>query len=55
LEFKKVISSSLNSYSHWRQPPHGDAVIPIAAKSPGRYPSLTAFTSADFSAQTPSG
>ena len=24
-----------NSCSHWRQPPHGDAVIAIASKSPG--------------------
>src|SRR6266511_2603590 len=36
LEFKKVISSIPNSYSHWRQPPQGEAVIPIAAMSPGR-------------------
>src|SRR5204862_8121578 len=55
LELRNVISPIWNSYSHWRQPPHGDAVIPIAAMSPGLYPSLTALTSADFSAQTPSG
>jgi hypothetical protein len=34
-ELKNVISGIPNSYSHWRQPPHGDAVMPIAAMSPG--------------------
>src|SRR5712691_1565177 len=34
-EFRKVISSIRNSYSHCRQPPHWEAVIPIAAMSPG--------------------
>ena len=34
-EFRNVISSIRNSYSHCRQPPHGEAVIPIAAISPG--------------------
>jgi hypothetical protein len=34
-ELRKVISGILNSYSHCRQPPQGDAVIPIAAMSPG--------------------
>ena len=34
--FRNVISSIPNSYSHWRQPPHGEAVMPIAAMSPGR-------------------
>ena len=52
---QNVTSSIPNSYNHWRQPPHGDAVMAIAAMSPGLYPALTAFTSADFSAQTPSG
>ena len=37
-----VTRSSRNSYSHWRQPPHGDAVIPIASRSPGRQPAATA-------------
>ena len=27
------------SASHWRQPPHGDAVVAATRKSPGRYPS----------------
>ena len=25
-----------HSWSHWRQPPHGDALTPIATMSPGR-------------------
>ena len=33
--FRNVISPIPNSYSHWRQPPHGEAVMPIAAMSPG--------------------
>ena len=33
--FRNVTSLMPNSYSHWRQPPHGDAVMPIAAMSPG--------------------
>ena len=33
--FRNVTASSRNSYSHCRQPPHGDAVIPIASMSPG--------------------
>src|SRR5712691_2540473 len=32
---RNVTSSIPNSYSHCRQPPHGDAVMPIAAMSPG--------------------
>ena len=36
--FGNVTRSSRNSHSHWRQPPHGDAVIPIASRSPGRQP-----------------
>ena len=41
--------------SHWRQPPHGEAVIPIASKSPGFAPSTTAREIAQRSAQMPSG
>ena len=44
---------SCHSCSHWRQPPHGDAVMPIASMSPGRTPSLAAFEIAVRSAQTP--
>ena len=35
VELMNVTSPTRNSYSHWRQPPHGEAVIPIASKSPG--------------------
>jgi hypothetical protein len=52
---RKLTSGILNSCSHWRQPPHGEALIPIAAISPGPKPATTAATSALFSAQTPSG
>ena len=31
--------SKRNSYSHWRQPPQGEAVIAIASRSPGLQPS----------------
>ena len=44
-----------NSCSHCRQPPHGDAVIPIASRSPGLQPAVTAAEIAVFSAQIPSG
>ena len=37
-----VTRSTRNSTSHWRQPPHGDAVIAIASRSPGRQPATTA-------------
>src|SRR5581483_10452459 len=47
--------SKRHSCSHWRQPPHGDAVIAIASTSPGRSPSLAAFAIAARSAQIPSG
>ena len=52
---RKATRSTRNSCSHWRQPPHGDAVIPTASMSPGRKPSTTARDSAVRSAQTPSG
>ena len=29
-------SGMRHSCSHWRQPPHGEALMPIAAMSPGR-------------------
>ena len=32
---RKLTSGTRNSCSHWRQPPQGDAVIPIAAICPG--------------------
>jgi hypothetical protein len=34
-EFRNVTSPIRNSYSHCRQPPQGEAVMPIASKSPG--------------------
>ncbi len=52
---RNATRSKRHSCSHWRQPPHGDALIPIAAKSPGRTPSLAAFEMTVRSAQTPSG
>src|SRR5207248_4203235 len=52
---RKWTRSNRHSCSHWRQPPHGDAVIAIASTSPGRRPSLAAFAIAARSAQTPSG
>ena len=51
----EVDASKRHSCSHWRQPPHGDAVIAIASTSPGRRPSLAAFAIAERSAQIPSG
>ena len=53
--FRKTTRSTPISCSHWRQPPHGDAVIAATAKSPGRYPSATARENAVRSAHTPSG
>src|SRR5581483_10949748 len=52
---RNVTRSMRHSCSHWRHPPQGDAVIPIASMSPGRTPALAAATMAVFSAQTPSG
>ena len=52
---RKLTSGIRHSCSHWRQPPHGEAVIPIAAISPGLTPAVAAAPSAVFSAQMPSG
>src|SRR6185436_11288336 len=53
--FAYTTRSTLNSTCHWRQPPHGDALITIRSKSPGLYPIVTAVQYAVFSPQTPSG
>src|SRR5581483_3616847 len=52
---RKKTRSTRHSCSHCRQPPHGEAVTPIAARSPGRSPSLAACAIAVRSAHTPSG
>jgi hypothetical protein len=51
----KATRSKRNSSSHWRQAPQGDAVIPIASKSPGLAPPTTAHAIAQRSAQSPIG
>ena len=40
----KITRSTSNSTCHWRQPPHGEALITIRSKSPGLYPAVTAAT-----------
>src|SRR5205814_2310185 len=52
---RKYTSSIRHSCSHCRQPPHGDALMPIAAMSPGRTPSLAALPLTVRAAQRPSG
>ena len=40
--FLNSTRSTFISASHWRQPPHGEAVIAATTKSPGAYPSTMA-------------